>query len=251
METLATPIVEDLEGIQAPELGVPTPQEMEEPTKELAPAEVSTEVAAPTEEPTREPVTLTAMFSELAEEPDVPPVWHEQRERGEVPHSNFPSWTEALHPAQSLIPTGQTPLTLSKLRWQCHSQSMGEGGPGIKGPRNASGPYRRSQTRCCCWGPQAQTGDHTTSRLQGVAACLLRDSPSPAAIEVPTEARQPNALTRPAVATIYATHIVQDEATGVTYMDTVTASVGRVALRNPHMVTNLQGPTVEDITDLS
>ena len=47
------------------------------------------------------------------------------------------------------------------------------------------------------------------------------------------------------------THIVQDEATGVTYMDTVTTLVGRVALRNPRMVANIQGPTVEDITDLS
>ena len=55
----------------------------------------------------------------------------------------------------------------------------------------------------------------------------------------------------PAVAMMYTTRIVQDEATGVTYMDTVTALVGRVALGNPHMVANLQGPTVEDITDLS
>ena len=50
---------------------------------------------------------------------------------------------------------------------------------------------------------------------------------------------------------MYATCIVKDEATGVTHMDTVTASVGRVALRNSHMVANLQRPTVEDIMDLS
>ena len=54
----------------------------------------------------------------------------------------------------------------------------------------------------------------------------------------------------PTVATVYATQIVQDKATGVTYMDMVTALVGRVALGNPWMVANLQGPTVEDITDL-
>ena len=50
---------------------------------------------------------------------------------------------------------------------------------------------------------------------------------------------------------MYATHIVHDEAKGVTYMDTVTTFVGGVALRNPCMVANLQGPTVEDIMDLS
>ena len=55
----------------------------------------------------------------------------------------------------------------------------------------------------------------------------------------------------PTVVTMYATHIVQDEATRVTYMDMVTASVGRVALGNPCMAANLQGPTVKDITDLS
>ena len=55
----------------------------------------------------------------------------------------------------------------------------------------------------------------------------------------------------PTVAMMYATCIVQDEATGVTYMDTVTTLVGRMALGNPCMAANLQGPTVEDITDLS
>ena len=54
----------------------------------------------------------------------------------------------------------------------------------------------------------------------------------------------------PTVAMVYATWIVQDEATRVTYMDMVTAFVGRVALRNPCMVANLQGPIVESITDL-
>ena len=38
--------------------------------------------------------------------------------------------------------------------------------------------------------------------------------------------------------TMYATLIVQEEVTGVTYMDTVTASVGRMALWNPHMVSS-------------
>ena len=50
---------------------------------------------------------------------------------------------------------------------------------------------------------------------------------------------------------MYATCIIQDKATSVTYMDMVTTSVGIVALGNPCMVANLQGPTVEDITDLS
>ena len=57
-------------------------------------------------------------------------------------------------------------------------------------------------------------------------------------------------LMEPTVTTMYATCIVQDEATGVTYMDKVTASVGRVVLGNPHIAATLPGPTVEDITKL-
>ena len=48
----------------------------------------------------------------------------------------------------------------------------------------------------------------------------------------------------PMVAALSATQIVQDEATRVTYVDTVTTSVGRVTLWNPHMVANLQGPVL-------
>ena len=46
---------------------------------------------------------------------------------------------------------------------------------------------------------------------------------------------------------MYVTCIVQDKATSVTNMDTVTTSIGRVALRNPFMVANLWRPTLEDI----
>ena len=82
-----------------------------------------------------------------------------------------------------------------------------------------------------------------------VAACLMRDSPSPAPIEALLETRPPNVMAGPTVTTMYATWIVQDEATGVIYMDIVTALVGRVALGNPCMVAKLQRPAVEDITD--
>ena len=68
-------------------------------------------------------------------------------------------------------------------------------------------------------------------------------------IEAPPEVRQPAMLMEPTVKMMYATHIVQDEAMGVTYMDTVTASVGRVALRNPCMVATCQEPTVEELAE--
>ena len=85
--------------------------------------------------------------------------------------------------------------------------------------------------------------------VKGVIACLLRESPPLAIIETTPEVRQLAMLAEHAVMTMYATCIVQDEVTGVTYMDTVTASVGRVALRNPHMVATLPGSTVEELAE--
>ena len=102
------------------------PAPIEEPTKELAHAEVSakeadptevpTEVADPTEVPSKEPVTLMATVSGPAEEPTIPPVQCEEKGEGEVPHSDFPGWTEVLHLTWSVTSARQALLTLSELR---------------------------------------------------------------------------------------------------------------------------------------
>ena len=52
----------------------------------------------------------------------------------------------------------------------------------------------------------------------------------------------------PRISTMSTSHIIRDEATGVTYMDTVTTSVGRVALSSPDSEASSQGPTIEDVT---
>ena len=117
METQAAPTEEPTDELAPAEVSAEEAAATEEPTKELASAEASTEEAAPTEELNEELATLMAAVSGLAEEPDVPPVQHEDKEKGEVPHNNFPGWMEVLHPAWSVIPAGQTPLTLRKLRW--------------------------------------------------------------------------------------------------------------------------------------
>ena len=83
--------------------------------------------------------------------------------------------------------------------------------------------------------------------FKGVVACLLRESPSLAPIGATPEVMQPAMLVEPTVMTMYATCIVQDKVTGVTYMDTLTASVGRVVLGNPCMVATLPGATVEEL----
>ena len=73
-------------------------------------------MAAPTEISAEEPAALTATVSGPAEEPNIRPAWHEEKRKGEALHSDFPGWTEVLHPAQSVTTAGQTPPTLGALR---------------------------------------------------------------------------------------------------------------------------------------
>ena len=57
-------------------------------------------------------------------------------------------------------------------------------------------------------------------------------------------------MSAPGVATMCTSCIIKDKVTGVTYMDTATTSVGRVALSGPEQETPAQGPQIEDVTDL-
>ena len=57
-------------------------------------------------------------------------------------------------------------------------------------------------------------------------------------------------MVEPVVATMCTSCIVQDETMGVTYMDMVTTSMGRVVLRSSCLVACPPGPTIENITNL-
>ena len=82
----------------------------------------------------------------------------------------------------------------------------------------------------------------------GVTACLWRDQ-SLEGVSDPDPLRMA-VLSGPAVATMSTSQIVKDEVTEVTYMDTVTTSVGQVTLSGPRQEAPAQGPTIQDVTDL-
>ena len=84
--------------------------------------------------------------------------------------------------------------------------------------------------------------------FQEVMACLHWDPSLATAYKAPLEPLKLEAAIEPTVATMCASHIVQDEAMGMTYMDTITTSVGQVALGGPSLAT--PGPIIEDITNL-
>ena len=85
----------------------------------------------------------------------------------------------------------------------------------------------------------------------GVAACLHRDQLPEVVCEMPPNPLRMAVLSGPAVATMSTSCIVKDEVMGVTYMDTVTTSVGWVTLSGPEQEALVQRPIIEDVMDLA
>ena len=158
----ATPQERSLEGqTWATIPGKTQPAPIEDPAKELAPAEVPTEEAAPIEEPTEEvppteeptkemasteepigePTAPKATISKPAGEPDLPPVQCKDKRKGEVPHSDFPSWTEVLHPTWSVTSTGEIPLPPGEFLSK-------DAAARVWGKENLMSKSRRTQTSC-------------------------------------------------------------------------------------------------------
>ena len=53
----------------------------------------------------------------------------------------------------------------------------------------------------------------------------------------------------PGISSVSSSCIVKDEITGMTYVDTITTSIGRVAISGPDPEIFPMGPTIEDVTD--
>ena len=86
--------------------------------------------------------------------------------------------------------------------------------------------------------------------FQGVMACLQRDLSLVVAYEAPPDPLLLAAVVEPTVAMMSTSCIMTDEVTGITYMDTITTSMGQVALGGPSQGTQAMGPIIEDITNL-
>ena len=84
----------------------------------------------------------------------------------------------------------------------------------------------------------------------GVTMCLQRDQSLEEICEVPPNPLKMAVVLGPAMVTMRTSHIVKDEVIGVTYMDTMTTSVGKVTLSGPRQEALVQGPIIEDVMDL-
>ena len=153
-----------------------------------------------------------------------------------------------LHPSRPVVTARQIPPLSRGPRQRPHSQSLGDGLvqiPQTKEPRVSTTQLEPpSPTKKLEVVQQAML----PPGFAGVTACFQRDQ-LPEGVSDPDPLRM-TILSGPAVATMSASHIVKDVVTGVTFMDTVTTSVGQVTLSGPGQEASAQGPTIQDNMDL-
>ena len=68
-------------------------------------------------------------------------------------------------------------------------------------------------------------------------------------LEAPIGTMPIGLVVTPQISSVSTSCIVKDEVMGITYVDTITTSIGRVALSGPDTEAFPTGPTIEDITD--
>ena len=84
--------------------------------------------------------------------------------------------------------------------------------------------------------------------LLGVKACLWMPELVEVDLEPPMGTMPIGLVATLGISSMSASCIVKDKVTGVTYLDTVTTSIGRVALSGPDPEAPSSGPTIEDVT---
>ena len=183
-------------------------------------------------------------------EPTTTQVPHEKQAKMEVPPNQFPGWEKVLHPSWLVTTMGQVPPASGESKQRHHHRSSEA--------RRAQCPraeewVQAGQAEGDSSSPGSPEPPHVVALPPGfkkVMACLQED-PSPViALEVPLEFTQPEVVIEPAVAMMCASHVVQDEASGVTYMEMVTTSMGWVALDSACPVVQNPQLTIRDITNL-
>ena len=55
-------------------------------------------------------------------------------------------------------------------------------------------------------------------------------------------------IAAPGISSVSSSRVIQDDTTGLVYLDTVTTSIGWVVLSGPHPDASSAGPIIEDVT---
>ena len=173
-----------------------------------APSNVpSEEVATPVSWPLKESMLLW--------------VPHEKWVKVEAPPNQFLGWEKVQHPSQPVATVGQAPQACCDMKQKHWHQSSKVRKVWCQ---RAEEQMQVRITKRDSPSSEPLEPTHIVAPLLGferVMACLRGDPLPVTALEVPLGFTQPEVATRPAVATMCASHVIQDEGSGVTHMETI------------------------------
>ena len=202
--------------------------------------EVFLQVALPKKE--EEESLQTSLAADIPEAHCVPEPAPEERA------PKFLGWEKVLHPSQPVVATGEIPQLARTSRLKVGSNQLSQMIP-IKPPASPLGvptpPQPLSPTQALAL-LQLPTPLHGFS---GVMACLYMPELIEVDLEVPIGTMPIRLVVTSGIPSISFSHIVKDKITGMTYMDTVTTSIGRVAISGPDLEAFPTGSMIEDITN--
>ena len=179
---------------------------------------------------------------------DIPEAHHAPEPAPEEIAPKCLGWEKVLHPSQPVVATGEIPQATRSLRLKVGSSQLSQMIP-IKPPASPlktptpPQPSLPTQALVLMW---LLTPLHGFSR---VTTCLWMPELIEVDFEVPVGAMPIGLVAIPLISGVSSSHIVKDEITGITYMDTITTSIGRVAISSPDLEAFPAGPTIEDVTD--
>ena len=156
-------------------------------------------------------------------------------------------WDKVLHPSQPVIATGETTQPTQTLRLRgrsCQLSWMTPVRSPIHLPKAPSPPEPSPPARALALvkPPTPPQG------FVGVTACLKMPEFMEVDQEVLMGTLSIGLVMTLGISSMSSSHVVKDHATGLTYIDTVTTSVGRIILSGLDLNASSTGPTIEDIT---
>ena len=160
----------------------------------------------------------------------------------------FLGWEKVLHPSQPVVAAGDIPQPTRAPRLNVGSNQLLQIIPTelpVSPPKTPTPPQPSLPTQALVLMqlPTPPCG------FLGVTACLQTPDLVEVDLKVPVGIAPIGLLATLGIISVSSSCIVQDEITGMTYMGTVTTSVGRVTIRGPGLGASPTSPTIEDITN--
>ena len=160
----------------------------------------------------------------------------------------FVGWEKVLHPSQLVVAAGDIPGPTRTPRLNVGSSQISQMIPiklPVSPPRTPTPPQPSPLTQALVlmWPLTLPCGS------SGVMACLHTPELVEVDLKAPVGIMPIGLLATPGISSVSSSHIVKDELMGITCMDTITTSVGRVTISGPGLEAFPTGPIIEDITD--